>query len=218
MLLLVQMLSRKIHYLHVALNSSPEEAGQIISRLPPSERILIEAGTPLLKREGIFAISHTRNMWQSRLALLNTEAYVVADLKTMDRGSTEVQMAKDAGASAVTALDTCQRLDIDSMLDLMNTEQPIKVLRKLKRMPTVVILHRGVDEEDFNKDKPIPYIQINKIRSSYDVLIAVGGGDTIREVQRAIFNNANIVMVWREFYRPSDNTASLAEEFLKVIR
>lgn len=230
MLLLVQMLSRKIHYLHVALNSSLEEAGQIISRLPPSERILIEAGTPLLKREGIFAISHIRNMWQSRLALLNTEAYVVADLKTMDRGSTEVQMAKDAGASAVTALgqapvetinsfiDTCQRLDIDSMLDLMNTEQPIKVLRKLKRMPTVVILHRGVDEEDFNKDKPIPYIQINKIRSSYDVLIAVGGGDTIREVQRAIFNNANIVMVWREFYRPSDNTASLAEEFLKVIR
>jgi len=217
-------LSSKSHYLHIALNSSLEEAEEIINRLPASDRILLEVGTPLIKRYGLPAVSQVRYWWQMKVA----NPYVVADLKTMDRAGVEVQMAREAGASAVIALgqapvettnsfiNECKKQNLDSMVDMMNVEQPIKILRKLKTMPSVVILHRGVDEEEFNKTIPIPYIQINKIRSNYDVLISVGGGDTIREVQRAVFNNANIVMVWREFFKPGDNTASLAEEFLKV--
>ena len=104
------------------------------------------------------------------------------------------------------------------MVDMMNVEQPVKVLRRLKKLPSVVILHRGVDEEIFNKDKPIPYLQINKLRASFNTLIAIAGGDSIREVQRAIFNDANIVVVWKEFYKSSDTTSKLAEDFLKVIK
>ncbi len=91
-------------------------------------------------------------------------------------------------------------------------------MRKLKIQPNVVILHRGVDEEKFNRDKPVPYIQINKVRSSFDVLIAIAGGDTIREVQRAVFNDANIVVVWKEFYQHSTHTTQIAEDFLRVIK
>ena len=89
------------------------------------------------------------------------------------------------------------------MIDMMNVEYPVKIMRKFAKMPDVVLLHRGVDEETFNRDKPIPYIQINKIRSSYNTLISIAGADTIREVERAIFNDANIVVVWREFYQSS---------------
>ena len=91
-------------------------------------------------------------------------------------------------------------------------------MRKLKKLPAVVVLHRGVDEEHYNKNKPIPYIQINKVRASYNTMIAIAGGDTIREVQRAIFNDADIVVVWKEFYKASGATAKLAEEFLKEIK
>jgi 3-keto-L-gulonate-6-phosphate decarboxylase len=49
-------------------------------------------------------------------------------------------------------------------------------------------------------------------------MISVAGGDTIREVQRAIFNDADIVVVWKEFYRSTENTANLAREFLKEIK
>lgn len=48
---------------------------------------------------------------------------------------------------------------MDSMIDMMNVDYPNNILRKLKKPPDVVILHRGVDEEKFNKDKPIPYIK-----------------------------------------------------------
>ena len=49
-------------------------------------------------------------------------------------------------------------------------------------------------------------------------MISVAGGDTIREVQRAIFNDADIVVVWKEFYSPASNTSQLAEEFLREIK
>ncbi|OGG17162.1 hypothetical protein A3D78_03800 [Candidatus Gottesmanbacteria bacterium RIFCSPHIGHO2_02_FULL_39_14] len=224
------MLDRRQRYLQVALNSTLEEAGEIISMLPNSPRIIIEAGTPLIKRYGLEAISQLNNWWSAKAVPNNFIPYIVADVKTMDRGATEVLLVKDAGASAVIALGiapletldifikTCSEHNLDSMVDMMNVEQPVKVLRRLKKLPSVVILHRGVDEEIFNKDKPIPYLQINKLRASFNTLIAIAGGDSIREVQRAIFNDANIVVVWKEFYKSSDTTSKLAEDFLKVIK
>ena len=216
------ILNKRKKYLQVAFNTTISEAVGIISRLPQSERIIIEAGTPLIKKYGMAAVRDLRYWWQNRLAGTEIEPYVVADVKTMDRGLTEVTMAREAGASAAVALgqspvetvnsfvESCRLLGLDSMVDMMNVEQPVKVMRLWKRMPEVVMLHRGVDEEEFNKNKPVPYIQINKIRASYDTMISVAGGDTIREVQRAIFNDADIVVVWKK--------PEMAGEFLAEIK
>lgn len=224
------MLNRKLKYLQVALNSSLSEAYQIIQKLPQNERILIEAGTPLIKNYGMEAVRKLHDWWSNRLMFTKVFPYIVADVKTMDRGKTEVVMAKEAGASAIVALgnapletinvfiESCLENEMDSMLDMMNADQPFKILRRLKKLPKVVILHRGVDEEMFNKDKPIPFIQINKIRASYNTMIAMAGGDTIREVQRAVFNDADIVVVWKEFYKSTEDSGLLAEEFLKAIK
>lgn len=218
----ISILDKRKKYLQIALNSTISEAAQIIRTLPQSDRILLEAGTPLIKHYGIEAIRFIKN--------LRPQSYVVADLKTMDRGETEVILAKEGGATGAVALgqapietinsfiESCSKYGLDSMIDMMNIEHPIKILRKLKKQPNVVVLHRGVDEEKFNRDKPIPYININKVRAGYNVLIAIAGGDTIREVQRAVFNDANIVVVWKEFYQPSGHTSQIAEEFLKVIK
>ncbi|OIP98368.1 hypothetical protein AUJ94_00085 [bacterium CG2_30_40_12] len=215
------MLNRKTRYIQIALNGTINDAFGIIHSLPKSNRILVEAGTPLIKTYGMQGIKNIKNWWGG---------YVVADLKVMDRGETEVIIAKQAGADALVALGhapvetinsfiaSCERYGLDSMLDLMNVEEPLKVLRKLKKMPNVVMLHRGVDETEFNRNIPIPYIQINKVRASYNTLISIAGGDTIREVQRAIFNDANIVVVWKEFYQATADTGKLAEEFLKAIK
>lgn len=214
------ILNRKKKYLQIALNSNLDDAYTIIQSLPKSDRIIIEAGTPLIKEYGADVIRQ----------LVSYYPYIVADLKTMDRAETEVQMVKNAGASAAVCLgqasletinsfvESCQKEEIDSMLDMMNIEYPVKILRQLKKQPNVVILHRGVDEEKFNKNKPIPYVQINKVLSSYNVMLSIAGGDSLREVQRAIFNGANIVVVWKEFFKSSNSTGKLAEDFLKEIK
>lgn len=223
------MLSRKKKYLQIALNNTPWEGEDIISRLPLSERILIEAGTPLIKAYGVDGIRRLRTAWDMKTNG-SFDSYIVADTKCMDRGKTEVEIARNGGADAATVLGTspietinyfisaCEDLELDSMIDTIGMEEPFKILRRLKKMPTVVVLHRGVDEESFDKHKQIPYVQINKIRSSFDVMISIAGGDTFREVQRAIFNDADIVVVWKDFYSPASNTGDLAEEFLKEIK
>lgn len=224
------ILSRKKNYLQIALNSTLEEAYAIIQVLPPSDRIIVETGTPLIKEYGTNGINSIYSWWQARLIGTEYKPYIAADLKTMDRAETEVVIAKQAGASAAICLgqapietlksfiESCKKNKIDSMIDMMNIDYPNNILRKLKSLPDIVLLHRGVDEEKFNKNKPIPYIQINKILSAYNVMISIAGGDTIREVQRAIFNGANIVIVWKEFYHSTSATAKLAEDFLKVIK
>jgi 3-keto-L-gulonate-6-phosphate decarboxylase len=216
-------LERRKKYLHVALNSTLEEAREIISQLPISDRILIEAGTPLIKIYGMEAVSQIKSM-----APFGT--YIVADNKCADLAPREVKMMVNAGANAATCLgvapietidsfiEECQKFNIDSIIDMMNVENALAVLKKLKKLPNVVMLHRGVDESEFSKEKQIPFYQIKQIKGNYNVLVAVAGGDTIREVQRAIFNDADIVVVWKNFYQPSSETAKLAESFLKEIK
>ncbi|KKS36877.1 MAG: hypothetical protein UV01_C0016G0022 [Parcubacteria group bacterium GW2011_GWA2_42_14] len=263
-------LNPKKCYLQVALNSTLEEAHKIINALPISDRIIVEAGTPLIKRYGEHGIRQIRQWYEQRLsgqlltsvatanvssksvlsllfqsALTQTKTvprastikpendifpYVVADLKTMDRGETEVEIAARAGASAAIALGTapietlnsfveqCETHGLDAMIDMMNVEFPLSVLRALKKVPPVVIIHRGVDEEKFNREKQIPLHEIRRIKGNYNIMISIAGGDTIREVQRSIFNDADIVVIWKSVYQETSETISLVEGFLKEIK
>ena len=139
------MLDRKQKYLQIALNSTLSEAHNIISQIPLDKRIIIEAGTPLIKAYGVRGIREIRSWWEQRIfgygaegikpspvgsfglvSLLArglekglTEAkrkriekkeetiftpYIVADLKCMDRGAREVEIAREGGANAAVAL------------------------------------------------------------------------------------------------------------------
>jgi 3-keto-L-gulonate-6-phosphate decarboxylase len=215
-------LEKRKKYLHIALNNTLYEAQNIISLLPQSDRILIEAGTPLIKTYGIDAIYKIKEM-------APPGTYIVADNKCCDLASREVEMMANAGANASTCLgvapietinsfiEECSKFGIDSIVDMMNVENPLMVLKKLKKIPNVVMLHRGVDESEFSKEKQIPYYQIKQIKGNYNVLVAVAGGDTIKEIQSAIFNDADIVVVWKNFYQAEADTAQLAQSFLKEI-
>ena len=220
-------LNKNYKYLQIAFNRSLPEVREMIEMLPPSDRIIIEAGTPLIKNYGQKGISALKDWWDSKIS---GEGYIVADLKCMDRGSREVEIAAGAGASAATCLglapietidefiENCQNMGIDSMVDMMNIPFPFEILQKLKKPPQVVVLHRGADENEKNKEKQVPYQQIHQIKGAYNILISIAGGESFKETRRAIFNDANIAVVWRSFYETPEKTSELAEEFLKEIR
>jgi bifunctional enzyme Fae/Hps len=264
-------LDPKKKYLQVALNGTLDDAREIISSLPISDRIIIEAGTPLIKRYGESGVRQIRAWADMHLAgaalvakipeliskntvagstirrilfkndnfapaveakndSILTTTYIVADMKTMDRGMTEVEIAARGGASAVIALGTapietlnsfiaaCDQYGLDPMIDMMNVEYPLSVLRSLKKVPPVVILHRGVDEERDNKEKRIPLHEIRRIKGSYNIMISIAGGDTVREVQSSVFNDADIVVVWKSVYQKTNETVELVNGFLKAIK
>lgn len=220
------MLERKTRYLQIAFNNDLDSVNKILPAIPKNDRILVEAGTPFIKREGFSGIESIAEIWNGK---------IVADLKTMDGAIEEVRLAKKAGATAATVLGSasietlnlfikaCDAFGLDSMIDMIGVEEPLKVLLKLNKPPKVVILHKGRDEET-TRGKVIKYKHINKIRSKYDVLISAAGGVDLKEARSAIFNGANIVVVnivakedpWTGI-KTDENVAEIAEQFLKTI-
>lgn len=221
------MLEHKKRYLQIAFNYDIDQVRRILSTIPFNDRILIEAGTPFIKREGLRGISTISSIWKGG---------IVADLKTLDGAVDEVNFVDNSGATAATVLgsapietlnlfiDTCEKNKLDSMIDMLGVDEPLKVLLKLKKPPTVVVLHKGRDEES-TRGKVIKYKHINKIRSKYDVLISAAGGIDLREARSAIFNGADIVVAnivspedpWTGISAETD-VKEIAEQFLKTIK
>lgn len=219
-----RLLDYKKRYLQIAFNNTLSEATRIIPQIPYSDRIFIEAGTPFIKREGVYGIRSLASMWSG---------IVVADLKTTDGAVGEVDMAYYCGAKAATVsgnspaetlnifIQRCEDFNMISMIDLVGVDNPLKVMMKLRKPPKVVIIHRGRDEEN-TRGKVIEYKHINKIRSKYDVIISAAGGVDLRESQSAVFNGAGIVVVnivdsddpWEGIDSNSD-IAALARKFLE---
>lgn len=220
------MLDHNMRYLQIAFNYDIGLVKKVLPSIQPSPRILIEAGTPFIKREGLEGIRALHHAW---------DGYIVADLKTLDGAYSEVSMAKQAGAAAATTLGSapvetldifiaaCADLGVDSMIDMLGVEDPLRVVRNLKSPPNVVILHRGRDEES-TRGKVIQYRHVNRLRSKFDVVISAAGGVNLKEARSAIFNGANIVVVnlvapgdpWEGISTESD-VGAIAKEFLDTI-
>jgi 3-hexulose-6-phosphate synthase len=82
--------------LQLALDTiSVDDAVRLLPSLLESVDI-VEAGTPMVKREGIGAVTRLRAAAPGKL--------IVADMKTMDAGGYEAELAFDAGADLMTVL------------------------------------------------------------------------------------------------------------------
>ena len=221
------MLDNKNRYLQIAFNYDTRMVGWLLPRIPHSDRILIEAGTPYIKREGMAGIRYIRRLWQG---------LIVADIKVVDGALDEVQMVRAAGANAVTVLgnapretinlfiEVCSNYGIISIIDMIGVEDPLKIVRRLLKPPDVVVLHLGRDEES-TRGKLIQYRHVNRVRSKFPVLISAAGGVDITQARSAIFNGANIVVaniirpggIWRGISAAAD-VGEMAQMFLDTIK
>jgi len=221
-----EKLNNNVRYLQIAFNYDLQMARRVIPAIPQSDRILIEAGTPFIKLEGMDGIRWIRRMWPG---------HIVADMKVADGAIGEVEMARRAGATAVTILGNapteshdlfikrCEDLNMLSMIDLIGVTDPLSVLRPLRKSPDVLVIHRGRDEEG-TQGKMIEYRQVNRIRSKFDALISAAGGVDLREARSAIFNGASIVVAnivnpadgWTGI-KTTDDITAIAQKFLETI-
>jgi len=213
--------------IQLAFNSSISDFYAIIGSIPPSENIIIEAGTPLIKKMGVDVIRTMRHYWSGKIC---------ADMKVIDGALDEVIMAKNAGATSITAMGnttketlnlfikTCKSNHIESIVDMMNVQNPMKVLWKNNIVPDCVFIHRGRDEEN-SFGKIIQYKEIAKIKGKWELQMGAAGGIDSHEFQSAIFNNADIVVVnivspgspWKGIVYNQDFEYSL-DNFLKFVQ
>ncbi len=158
----------------------------------------IEAGTPLIKSEGVEALRALKKAYPGYV--------LVADMKTMDVGGFEVEIAAKAGADIVTVLAladdstisesvaVARRYGAKVMVDLINVPDiQGRAKRVVELGASYVCLHTGIDEQmrggasmkDLVKD----------ISSSVSIPVAVAGGLTSETVSEMLKAGASILIV-----------------------
>lgn len=205
-------------YLQVAFDNPDIQFVQsAISQIPKSDHVIIEAGTPLIKRYGMDVISKIREV--------RPDAFIVADLKTLDTGNLEARMVADAAGDAIVVsalapintidklIEEAHKTGIYAVMDTLNQQDPISVLKQLKVMPDVIELHRGIDIEG-TEHAWGNIAEIKKIAPK--TLVAVAGGVRLDKVPVALSQGADILVVGRAITNAKD-VREVAEQFINSL-
>lgn len=205
-------------YLQVAFdNPNLESTLSAISQIPKSDHVIIEAGTPLIKRYGIDVISKIRQV--------RPDAFIVADLKTLDTGNLEARIVADAAGDAIVVsalapvstidklIEEAHKTGIYAVMDTLNQHDPISVLKQLRVMPDVIELHRGIDVEN-TEHAWGNIVEIKK--AAPKALIAVAGGVRLDKVPMALSQGADILVVGRAITNAKD-VREVAEQFINSL-
>ncbi len=168
----------------------------------------IEAGTPLIKSEGMEAVRALRAHFPD-----NT---VIADLKIMDAGRTEVEIASKAGADIVTVLGAAsdetiaecveagENYDAQVQVDLIGCPEPIERARRAEELgASIVGIHTAIDEQMVGAG---PMEIIEAVREAVQCRLAVAGGLNSETAPRAVAAGADIVIIGGAIIKAPDAT------------
>ncbi len=141
----------------------------------------IEAGTPLIKSEGAEAVRVLRREFPGKK--------IIADTKTMDTGSFEVEIMAKAGADIVTVLGLADDGTIEEavmagrkygaaiMVDLINVPDRVARAKEVEKLGvTMVCMHMGIDTQMRGEEPPIDVLR--RIVAETNIPVAVAGGIT----------------------------------------
>jgi formaldehyde-activating enzyme len=207
-------------YLQIALDApSLEGAKKVLEQLPGSDRIIIEVGTPMIKRYGTRVINDIRQLAKDK--------FVIADLKTLDVGKVEVDIAYEDTADAVVAaglgpaetldatVQEARRLGIYAVIDMLNVEDVLAKLKSVKDFPDIVILHRGIDQETGRSSGLERIKMIREAFPNKKFLIAVAGGIVPETAKEALEKGADILIVGR-YVTQSRDIERAVRDFLEL--
>ncbi len=212
-------------YLQIALDVvDMERIKWLLQEIPKNDTVILEAGTPFIKEHGVKGVEELRK--------LRPDTFIVADLKTLDVGKVEVDLAYNRTADAVVVagmapketingvIYEAHRFGIYAYVDMMNVADPKAVLKGLKELPDVVILHRNIDSEKRQggqvEDPRWKIIREIKSEVSDKLLFAVAGGINPKTAREALINGADILIVGRYITQSKDPERS-AREFLGLL-
>ncbi len=178
----------------------------------------IEIGTPLIKSEGMDAIRKMRKAFPDRT--------ILADMKTIDVGAIEVEMAAKAGADVVIvlgsaddstvldALRSAHKYGVKLMADLISTLDPVKRALELEAMGIdYVNVHIGIDQQMIGKN---PVSILKKISEKINVPLAVAGGLDAESAAQAVKTGASIVIVGGNITH-SENVTEAARKIRQTV-
>lgn len=159
----------------------------------------LEAGTPLIKSEGLNAIRQLRKKFPNMT--------IVADMKTMDAGRIETESAAKAGANIICVLalasDSTIRECVEAgknygariQADLIETEEN-KLVERAKELEALGVnyigVHVAIDEQMKGAS---PFSRLEKVKNAVSIPVACAGGINSETAGQAVKKGASIVIV-----------------------
>ncbi len=169
----------------------------------------IEAGTPLIKAEGMKIIRQLKKFGKK----------LVADMKTIDVGTIETEMVAKSGADVICILGlasnetikevvkSARRYGIEVMVDLMGIEkmENIKIEDKIREFEEIgidyICVHTAIDEQMKGKN---PLNLLEKVAKISNLPIAIAGGINAKMAKEAVQKGASIVIVGGAIIKAED--------------
>jgi 3-hexulose-6-phosphate synthase/6-phospho-3-hexuloisomerase len=159
----------------------------------------LEAGTPLIKSEGLRAVRELRRMFP--------KATIVADMKTMDVGRLETEAAAKAGANVVCVLACASDSTIRECVeagrnygakieaDLIGIKEG-ELERRVRKLESLGVdyigIHAAIDEQMEGKD---PFTRLRKVTRAVKIPVACAGGINSETAHEAVKSGARIIIV-----------------------
>ena len=200
--------------LQVALDGDLQEALAVLEAVRPYIDIA-EIGTPLIFLEGMAAAHHLRRAFP--------DVTLLADLKIMDAGGEEADMAFAAGCDIVTvlgvthdstvraALAAAQRYGKQVMIDLMQvSDQPARGRELLAMGCHFLCVHTAYDQQS---SEAAPLADLERLRRALGdgAPLAVAGGVNVDTLDQIALLKPDIVVVGGAITRaPSPAAAARA--------
>ncbi len=178
----------------------------------------IEAGTPLIKSEGLNAVRALRQRFPNRV--------IVADMKTMDAGRAEVEVAAKAGASIIDVLGAASDATVrecveaaanygaEIVVDLIEVGDPVDRARSVEAAgANYIAVHTAIDMQMRGID---PFERLKLVANAVDIPVAVAGGINSETAARAVESGADIVIVGGAIIKSAD-ARKAAEEIKRAM-
>ncbi len=172
----------------------------------------IEAGTPLIKSEGVEIIRKLKKAFPHNV--------VVADMKTIDVGGAEVEIAAKAGADVVVVLGlssdptiteavlSARQYGAKVMVDLFNVKDKPARAKKAEEMgASYVCVHVGVDEQMVGGS---PLAELKGVSEAVGIPVAAAGGINSESAPDILAAGASIIIVGGAIIKAKDVTAAAA--------
>lgn len=157
----------------------------------------LEAGTPLIKSEGMDSVRELKKRFPGKK--------IVADMKTMDTGAYEVEMASKAGADVVIVMAQAddstiresvragERYGTEIMADLIGVEKKAERAKQVQDLGVhYLCVHVSIDEQMLGKD---PLAELREVSDVSQVPVAVAGGLNSETAVPALEAGASIIIV-----------------------
>jgi 3-hexulose-6-phosphate synthase/6-phospho-3-hexuloisomerase len=199
--------------LQVALDMiHSERALTIASEAVTGGATWIEAGTPLIKSVGVEVLRDLKKAFPTTT--------IVADMKTIDVGGAEVEIAAKAGADVVTvlalssdptiteALLSARQYGSRVMVDLFNVPDKAARAVQLEKMGAdYVCVHVGVDEQMVGGS---PLDELRKVADAVSIPVAAAGGINSESAAEVVRAGASIVIVGGAIVKAQDAAKAAA--------